>query len=74
MKFENVIIYVFYGVLTTLINYVSHFGLRLALTDFGRGYPQLFGGHGGNGKFGGIICGGGYILMGGFDAFCVFHQ
>ncbi len=34
MKFENVIIYVFYGVLTTLINYVSHFGLRLALTDF----------------------------------------
>ena len=34
MKFENVIIYVFYGVLTTLINYVSHFGLRLAFTDF----------------------------------------
>ncbi len=33
LKFENAIIYLFYGVLATLINYIAHFGLRLALTD-----------------------------------------
>lgn len=32
-KFENLIIYVFYGVLTTLVNYIAHFGLRFAFTD-----------------------------------------
>ncbi|MBQ7784002.1 MAG: GtrA family protein [Oscillospiraceae bacterium] len=34
MKLENLIVYVFYGVLATLINYVAHFGLRIAFTDF----------------------------------------
>lgn len=34
MKMENMIVYVFYGILTTLINYIAHFGLRLAFTDF----------------------------------------
>lgn len=33
MKMENMIVYVFYGVLTTLINYIAHFGLRLVFTD-----------------------------------------
>lgn len=34
LKFENAIIYIFYGALTTILNYVVHFGLRLAFTDF----------------------------------------
>lgn len=34
LKFENAIIYIFYGVLTTVLNYIAHFGLRLAFTDF----------------------------------------
>lgn len=33
-RLENLIIYVFYGVLTTLVNYVAHFGLRFLFTDF----------------------------------------
>lgn len=33
LKFENAIIYIFYGVVTTIINYIAHFGLRLAFTD-----------------------------------------
>ena len=37
MKFENAIIYIFYGAVTTLINYVSHFGIRLAFTDIPKG-------------------------------------
>lgn len=33
MRFENAIIYIFYGALTTVVNYVAHFGLRIAFTD-----------------------------------------
>lgn len=33
LKFENAIIYIFYGVVTTIINYAAHFGLRLAFAD-----------------------------------------
>lgn len=33
LKFENAIIYIFYGVLATIINYAAHFGLRLAFSD-----------------------------------------
>ncbi len=33
LKYENGIIYIFYGVLTTLVNYTVHFGLRLAFAD-----------------------------------------
>ncbi len=29
MSMENAVIYVFYGVLTTLVNYIVHFGLRV---------------------------------------------
>lgn len=32
-RFEDMIIYIFYGVLTTLVNYIVHFGIRLAFTD-----------------------------------------
>ncbi|MBQ5330665.1 MAG: GtrA family protein [Oscillospiraceae bacterium] len=41
MKFENAIIYIFYGALATLINYVSHFGIRLAFTDIPKGTGLL---------------------------------
>ncbi|MCM1524829.1 MAG: GtrA family protein [Ruminococcus sp.] len=34
-RFEDIIIYVFYGVLTTLVNYTVHFGIRLAFADLG---------------------------------------
>ncbi len=37
LKFENAIIYIFYGALATVINYVAHFGLRLAFTDIPKG-------------------------------------
>lgn len=33
LKAENGIIYIFYGALTTLINYIVHFALRIALSD-----------------------------------------
>ena len=44
LKFENAIIYIFYGALTTVINYIVHFGLRLAFTDIpqGTGFIDMF--------------------------------
>lgn len=37
LKAENAIIYIFYGTLTTLVNYVTHFGLRIAFADIPAG-------------------------------------
>lgn len=33
LKAENAIIYIFYGALTTAVNFIAHFGLRFAFTD-----------------------------------------
>lgn len=43
LKMENMIIYVFYGVLTTLLNYIAHFGLRLMFTDLSGIEEKSFG-------------------------------
>lgn len=37
IKYENAIIYIFYGALATIVNYAAHFGLRLAFTDIPKG-------------------------------------
>lgn len=37
LKTENAIIYIFYGALTTLINYVVHFALRIKFSDIPEG-------------------------------------
>ena len=37
LKAENAIIYIFYGALTTAVNFISHFGLRFAFTDIPKG-------------------------------------
>ncbi len=33
LRLENMIIYVFYGVLATIVNYAVHFGVRIAFAD-----------------------------------------